>query len=69
MSTDRTLQEIAARLDDLSLALEEVKGRVEDNATPDPEQLEQLQNEIEEATELIEAAVDPASPGSATDRS
>ena len=62
MSTDRTLHEIAAKLDDLSLTLEEVKVQVDENAATDPQQLEQLQNGIDKATALIEDAVDPEFP-------
>jgi hypothetical protein len=62
VSTDRNLQEVAAKLDDMSLTLEELKEKVKENAAVVPQELHQLQNEVQRAAEKIEGVVDPELP-------
>jgi hypothetical protein len=59
VTTPRKLEEIASSLDDMSLTLEEIKEEVTSTDRLDTAKLDQVQAEIEKATEAIEASIEP----------
>jgi hypothetical protein len=53
MTTARTLNEISAQLEEMSITLDEIK----DGGTHDTSQLDQVQSEIERAVEIIDESL------------
>jgi methyl-accepting chemotaxis protein len=59
MDTDRKLGEVAANLDDMSDAIEEIQEAVQERGKPDAATLEELQQQVEQASDAIDDVVDP----------
>ena len=62
MDTDRKLGEIAANLDDMSHTLEALKDAVETGGGPSEAAINELQRDVEEASDAIDDVVDPEQP-------
>jgi hypothetical protein len=62
MDTSRKLESIANNLDDMSVTLEEIKEDVKATEAIDPAKLDQVQAQMERATDMIEEYIDPARP-------
>jgi len=58
MDTDRKLGEVAANLDDISDTLEEIKDAVHEGGTPSEGTLDELQQDVEDASDAIDTVVD-----------
>jgi len=59
MSHDDKLAEVAAKLDDISLTLEEIKSKVTEEGAPTATKLDGVQKEVTRAADAIDEAVDP----------
>jgi methyl-accepting chemotaxis protein len=59
MDTDRKLGEVAANLDDMSDAIEELKDAAHEGDSPSEGTLDELQQDVEEASDAIDEVVDP----------
>ena len=59
MDTDRKLGEVAANLDDMSDAIEELKDAAHEGGSPSEGTLDELQQGVEEASDAIDEIVDP----------
>ena len=62
MDTDRKLGEIAANLDDMSHTLAALKDAVETGGRPSEAAIDELQRDVEEASDAIDDVVDPEQP-------
>jgi methyl-accepting chemotaxis protein len=63
MNTDRKLGEVAANLDDMSDTIEELQGAAqEEGATPRAAALDELQQDVEDASDAIDEVIDPEQP-------
>ena len=62
MDTDRKLGEIAANLDDMSHTLAALKDAVETGGRPSGAAIDELQRDVEEASDAIDDVVDPEQP-------
>jgi methyl-accepting chemotaxis protein len=58
MNTDRKLGEVAANLDDISDTLEEIKDAVHEGGTPSEGALDEVQQDVEDASDAIDDVVD-----------
>ena len=58
MDTDRKLGEVAANLDDMSDALEELKDAVHEGDSPSEGTLDELQQDVNDASDAIDDVVD-----------
>ena len=61
MDTDRKLGEVAANLDDMSDSIEELKDAAHEGGSPSEDTLDELQQDVEEASEGIDEIIDPKS--------
>ena len=59
MDTDRKLGEVAANLDDMSDAIEELKDAAHERESPTEGSLDELQQDVEDASDAIDEVVDP----------
>ena len=59
MDTDPKLEEIAAHLDDVSHTLAGLKDAVETGGRPSEAAIDELQRDVEEASDAIDDVVDP----------
>ena len=62
MDTHRKLGEVAANLDDMSETIEEIKDAAAEGTLPSGAALDDLQADVEEASEVIDEVVDPERP-------
>jgi methyl-accepting chemotaxis protein len=63
MNTDRKLGEVAANLDDISDTIEELQDAAqEEGAKPRAATLDELKQDVEDASEAIDDVVDPEQP-------
>ena len=62
MDTDRKLGEIAANLDDMSHTLAALKDAVETGGRLSEAAIDELQRDVEEASDAIDDVVDPEQP-------
>ena len=58
MDTDRKLGEVAANLDDMSDAIEELKDAAHERDSPSEGTLDELQQDVEDASDAIDEVVD-----------
>jgi methyl-accepting chemotaxis protein len=59
MDTDRKLGEVAANLDDMSDSIEELKDAAHEGDSPSEGALDDLQQDVEDASAAIDEVVDP----------
>jgi methyl-accepting chemotaxis protein len=59
MDTDRKLGEVAANLDDMSDSIEELKDAAHEADSPSEGALDDLQQDVEDASDAIDGVVDP----------
>jgi len=59
MDTDRKLGEVAVNLDDMSDSIEELQDSAHEGRTPSEGTLDELQQDVEEASDAIDKVVDP----------
>ena len=59
MDTDRKLGEVAANLDDMSDAIEELKDAAHERDSPSEGTLDELQQDVDDASDAIDEVVDP----------
>jgi hypothetical protein len=62
MDTHRTLGVIAASLDDMSDTLAELKDAAQTGGRPSEAAIDDLQRDVEEASDAIDDVVDPEQP-------
>lgn len=62
MNKSQQLDRIAGNLDDLSITLEEIKEDVKATDAVDIRRLDEIQTEMEKATDMIEESIDPGDP-------
>jgi methyl-accepting chemotaxis protein len=62
MGTDRKLGEVAANLDDMSDTIEEIQETVQEGGKPKAGTLDELQQQVEQASDTIDDVVDPERP-------
>ena len=62
MDTDRKLGEIAANLDDMSHTLAALKDAVETGGRASEAAIDELQRDVEKASDAIDDVVDPEQP-------
>lgn len=63
MDTNRKLGEVAANLDDMSDSIEELKDVAHEGGPPSDDALDELQENVEQASDLIDEVVDPKRTG------
>ena len=59
MRQDQQLEHIAAKIDDISETLEEIKSTVGEGGTPSSRKLDEVQAEVKRAADAIDKHVDP----------
>ena len=59
MDTDRKLGKVAANLDEMSDAIEELQDAAHEGRAPSEGALDELQQDVEEASDAIDKVVDP----------
>lgn len=59
MDTDRKLGEVAANIDDMSDSIEELKDAAHEGGSPSEDALDELQQDVEKASDAIDEVVDP----------
>ena len=62
MDTDRKLGEVAANLDDMSDSIEELKDAAHEADSPSEGALDDLQQDVKDASDAIDEVVDPEGP-------
>jgi hypothetical protein len=64
VTTSRKLEEMSSDLDDMSITLDEIKDEVETETgeTGDIKKLDEVQSEIEKASDLIDDSLSPEPP-------
>ena len=62
MDTDRKLGEVAANLDDISDSIEELKDAAHEADSPSEGALDDLQQDVKDASDAIDEVVDPEQP-------
>jgi methyl-accepting chemotaxis protein len=63
MNTDRKLGEVAANLDDMSDTIEELQDAAqEEGAKPRAAALDELKQDVEDASDAIDDVIDPDQP-------
>jgi methyl-accepting chemotaxis protein len=62
MGINRKLGEVAANLDDMSDTIEEIQERVQEGGKPNAGTLDELQQQVEQASDAIDDVVDPERP-------
>ena len=56
---DHELEKVAAKLDDISETLEEMKGQADEGAAVSDDRLDAIETDVERAADAIEDKVDP----------
>ena len=59
MDNDRKLGELAANLDNMSDSIEELKDAAHEEGSPSQDALDELQQDMEKASDVIDEVVDP----------
>jgi hypothetical protein len=55
---NRPLEDVAAKLDDIATTIDELKSEAEDGAPINSQKLDDIQSDVEAATETLDGSVD-----------
>jgi hypothetical protein len=55
---NRPLEDVAAKLDDIATTIDELKSEAEDGAPINSQKLDDIQSDVEAATERLDGSVD-----------